>query len=248
MLNIDRHVRYGGRASVATSLPTVELKTLTLAQVDFERPKLLDVVFSIENLLANVENFSLSVPPHIDLGSGFVRITWGAGDVAQQVVELDPGRGWRQAFFAQSLKVEYVTVTKVAGVFIQPYPIMQKEDARIQASITPSISLPATPVYKSVFFADVLAAATAEMTLPRFATSWQVSAGNPANPPVFRVKTKTFGGVEVSDVQANSTAAQWPSFSGMMEWPIPSRATKIAITNVGGFTMEVPTIKCRLAL
>jgi hypothetical protein len=184
---------------------------ITLAEMNVSKPLAVDVSFSYPNL---VQGSGLGQP--LNVGDGFVQVTWGVKGAAQQVARVDGAAGWRYPFVASHLLVQYfpVDTSSTGGRVI---PTGQARNLQLAANIAPASGAPCLPLTKTVFFADILPAASSQQQIPIWAK--QVRTVHTTN--VASGYTLGFfdsGFAQVCLYSANGVAGQYPNFALQQDW------------------------------
>jgi len=243
--------KFGGRQSVATkakvrdalkramfgrsvTLPLSSLLALppldinyTMAEVDLPAPMAIDVSWFPGDMRRGTAGQIL------DLGEGFVRVTWGVPGGTLQTVEVDVALGWRHTFPAAYLRVEYVPNAQGKYYAI---PMAQNRDLIVRCQIAPSYGASSGSLQKTVFYPQAIGGlGTATEEIPPFATIAHVRAAV-SFAPTWQADVLDRSGNIIFSMFASANTNSWQSSQIHMPWRLPQRAKQLRLVSNGAGT------------
>jgi len=231
------------------TLPTagavaISAAPITLAEMNVSHPIAVDVSFSYLNI-----NQGQGIGDTLDVGDGFVQITWGVKGAIEQTAQVDGGFGWRFPFVASHLLVQYFPVDQQsnAGKII---PIGQSRNLQIAGMIAPASGAPCAPLTKTVRFSDIAPGASEQQQVPKFAYEWRTELiTNFAS--TWDVGFFTPPATQIYLADANGVAGEYPTWQLPGHWwTVPQAApiVNLGIDLASPVALIEPAIKFRLAL
>ena len=217
--------------------------SIVLAEMNLRTPIKVDVTFSTALQREEVVPFSA-----VDIGDGFVRITWGTVGSFQNAAEIDANQGWVHPFTASFLRVEYIPST--LGPFGHfPLPGGQLRDLTVGAMITPAQGGPQSTITKTYLMPDVVSGGI-EGRVPRWAKNVQITfvpVGVASPIWSYQLTDRLF--VPVSEFGSNAMASNNPGWQGRAyKWPVPQRAVNSRFNVLNAVDYLSPTAIYELAL
>lgn len=159
-----------GFSRIPTSgFSAIGVQTFPLAEVKLDKVMALDLVVGLRNVWGRRDQDG---GDDLDIGSGYVLVTWGIGRTTFQA-EVDIRNGWRYPFMASHLKAEYITASTHTGVAIDEPISGQNRDFIVAAGISPASGGATPPLTRTVYGPDVLALASLDFPVPAWSKSWK---------------------------------------------------------------------------
>lgn len=234
----------------AGSVP-ISPEPIMLAEMIVAEPICVDVTFGYPNLTEGkgLEGLFGGNGTPLQVGDGYVQITWGVKGAINQTVRVDGNTGWRFPFVASQLTVTYypVDLESTGGKVIQ---VNQPRNLKIAAMIAPASGAPCLPLYKTIFFPNVpIGGPVGLAQIPLFAALFRVTA-NVRDGDEWGVIMTTRDLTALSFTRANGDAGQYPNWVGpAIWWQVPVGGTIVIINfAVLEAVIEEPQVKFQLAL
>jgi len=231
------------------TLPTagavpISAAPITLAEMVVSHPIAVDVSFSYPNIVGTPGIFNA-----LNVGDGYVQITWGVKGATKHVVKVDGNMGWRFPFVASQLLVQYFPVdTESTGN--KAINIGQTANLQIAANIAPASGAPCLPLTRTLYFPNVLAGTAAQQKTPAFAYEARLVASTNL---AADYTIEFFGTVagQLLGFDSDGLAGGHPRWILPVTWwqvPQGGIITNIGLNLAGGFELDNPSVIFKLAL
>ncbi len=232
--------------------PPIFEPVITLAQMDLPVPIPVDVSFAYLNRFPQAGG---AFPDSgLNVGDGFVRITWGVPGGVKNVAEVDGAYGWRFPFVASFLRVEYVANGQQSGMANPEWALLggQVRNLGVSAMIAPASGAPCLPLTKTVFMPFVDGVIFAVFGLvPRWSKNFMV--GGDSNGGSYRLVFAEGGpaiaGPFLQEIFVDGLAGGWPEWT-MKKIPVavPQGAAFVFLFPDPGTELDRYTVIFELAL
>lgn len=223
----------GSAQVIPTSGPTSGLQNVTLAEIKLPSPMLVDVTTALPNV-----SFQGVADPGINIGDACFRITWGTSGGVHMSVDVDAGRGWRHAFLASYLRVEFVPRP---STFVFPANTAfqmqggQARDLTVQAQVGPSAGGDNTKLTRTFMAGDIAGVGgTAGGTIPDFAESAYFSGGQLGVDSYTMLFTDGFVSQVMSSYSVDQAADGYTGIVYKRRVPQQALVWQVSITGDGG--------------
>ena len=252
----------GSEETLPTLLPTADMllvipRTVVLAEMKLTRPIAVDVSFNyFNNEVVPQGDFGSN---GMQLGDGFVRVTWGIPGGVQKTADIDGNLGWRFPFVASYLRVEYFPF----GLFQEfafannewQLPGGQIANLGLSAMIAPASGAPCLPLTKTIFMKNTNGVAPTFSALgivPKWANNFHFNCES-TTPAIYKIglfeAQPQVLNIEIQEVFSDNTANGWPDWVARShKYPIPQGSTFLIVFPQAGTTLRRLTAVCELAL
>lgn len=223
----------GSTKTIRTSGPTAGLKNEVLAEIKLPTPMLVDVMTALPDI-----SFQGAVDPGVNIGDAAFRITWGTSNGVNMTVDVDANRGWRHAFLASYLRVEFIPRP---STFVFPANTAfqmqggQGRDLTVQAQVGPSSGGTNSKLTRTYMAGDITGTGgTAGGTIPAFAESVYFSAGQLGADSYQLLFTDGFVSQIMSSYSVNPAADGYTGIVYKRRVPQQALVWQVTITGDGG--------------
>jgi len=220
--------RMGSARTVETTGATpISVQSFVLAEMRIKAPKLVDVVVGTNRVDATKTT-------SLDVGDGYILVSWGVEGAVQQQVAVDIGMGWRHPFVASFLRVEWFpqdpfpVVGAASGL-----PVGQARDLTVSAMIGPASYAPPSKLYKTQQGPAAFAAAAVWPFVFQNWTSGVRVCGDAATPN-WTAEFMTAAGTVLGWFRIDGNTGRGPTWARDRFVNKPQRAVRCRVTNVSG--------------